>query len=436
MANLFGQTKIRKEERAMRRGRFLKGCVVFGICFLMFCIHAMAAEKVLKIGVQAPFTGPTAKGGEDMRAAAMMAMEKINYTVGDYKIELVWIDCQSDPAKGASAYAEAVERKGIQAGVINYHSSVAVALMDVCAHYKIHHAFSMGGTAVVNEKWRSNPEKYNYWGPKFWPDPATLVGGYSQCLNNAIEKGIFKPRNKLVAIYGEDTDWGRSEGKAFEKDFTNTGWKVVAQDYFLSTQTDFYQQMSKYKKAEVAVIAGTSSNVAAMSAFIKQAQEVGVKAVIIADGLGWIGDWYTVTGSASDYVLDMIPQLTTKQSKEWAEAIESRFKIKPSAAIAGISYDATNFFIKVLRHTLEKYGKLDKETIHNAFVEDVNTGKLTFTEKDGAIIMKEYRFNQQTMPDPVVGPGAYFFPVIQYKGGKADIVYPADWAVRAFEQPK
>ena len=37
------------------------------------------------------------------------------------------------------------------------------------------------------------------------------------------------------------------------------------------------------------------------------------------------------------------------------------------------------------------------------------------------------------MPDPVIGVDAFFFPVIQYKGGKGDIIYPADWAVRDFE---
>ena len=107
--------------------------------------------------------------------------------------------------------------------------------------------------------------------------------------------------------------------------------------------------------------------------------------------------------------------------------------MKPSPSAAGLCYDGANFFIKLLTRTLAKYGKLERETIHRVMVEEINTGKLTFSEKDGAIIMKEYRYNEQTMPDPVVGPNAYFFPVIQYKGGKGDIVFPADWAVRSFE---
>jgi branched-chain amino acid transport system substrate-binding protein len=417
----------------MRKGRFLLGLAVLVCVSLFFGIHGAAAETVLKVGIDGPFTGPSAQSGQEFIGSVKMAMEKINYKIGDYKLEIVWIDDQSDPAKATSAYAEAVERGGIQAASMNWNSSVAVALMDVAAQYKIPHFFGFGATEVVNEKWRANPQKYSYWGGKGWPIPAKLMKGYAECINNAIQKGIFKPANKLMAVYGEDTDWGRSAGGALKEEFTKSGWKLLSEDYFPITQTDFYQLLSKYKNAGVAVIAGTSSSAPVMSAFIKQSQEVGLKAMIVADGLGWIGDWYKLTGPASDYVLDMIPQLTTQKAKDWAKTYESRFNMKPSPSAAGLCYDGTNMFIKLLTRTLAKYGKLERETIHRTMVEEINTGKLTYSEKDGAIIMKEYRYTEQTMPDPVVARDGYYFPVIQYKGGQGDIVYPADWAVRSFQ---
>ena len=173
-----------------------------------------------------------------------------------------------------------------------------------------------------------------------------------------------------------------------------------------------------------------------MSAFIKQSQEIGLKALIVADGLGWAGDWYKLTGSASDYVLDMIPQLTTKEAKQWAVEFEKRFGMKPSPSAGGLSYDGMGLLIKLLQRTNEKYGELNKETIHKVMVEEVNTGKLTYSKADGAIIMNEYRYNMDTMPDPVVARDGYFFPVIQYKGGVGQIVYPKDWAEAEFMAPK
>ena len=416
----------------MRGKKLIVSIVMACFALTLFSGTALAA-KTLKVGVLGPFTGPSAKNGAEFKASVEMAMEKINYTVGDYKIEIVWIDSQSDPAKAASAYAEAVERKGIDCAMQNWHSSVAVAVMDVAAQYKIPHWFGFGATEVVNQKWKADPEKYNYWGGKGWPVPAKLALGYVECLENAIANGSYKPASKTVAIYGEDSDWGRSLGGALKGFFQDKGWKIVSEDYFPLTQTDFYPLLGKYRKEKVAVLAGTSTAAPTMTAFVKQAGEVGLKSVIIADGLGWMGDWYTMAGPASNGVLDMIPQLTTKEAQQWAADIKAKFGFNPSPSAGGLCYDGSNMFIKILNRTLEKYGKLDKETIHKVIVDEVQTGKLTFSKADGALIMNEYRYTADSVPDPVVAKDAYYFPVIQYTNGKGDIVFPDDWKVKDFQ---
>ena len=218
-------------------------------------------------------------------------------------------------------------------------------------------------------------------------------------------------------------------------EFEKKGWKVASKDYYPITQTDFYPLLGKYKKEDVAVIFSTSTAAPVTSAFIKQTREVGLKSLVIIDGLGWSGDWYKMAGAASDGVLDMIPQLTTQEAKDWAVEFEKRFGMKPSPSAGGLSYDGANFFIKLLKRTLEKTGELNKETIHQVMVDEMNTGKLTYSKADGAIIMNEYRYNMDTMPDPVVARDGYFFPVIQYKGGVGKIVYPEDWAEAEFMAP-
>ena len=90
---------------------------------------AAATSEVFKLGVDGPFSGPSALTGNEFKASVTMALEKINYQIGKYKIEPVWIDDQSDPAKGTQAYEQAVVQDKIQAGILNWNSSVAVALM-------------------------------------------------------------------------------------------------------------------------------------------------------------------------------------------------------------------------------------------------------------------------------------------------------------------
>lgn len=419
----------------MRTKQLIVSVVMVCLVLSLFAGTAMA-QKVLKVGVLGPFTGPAAQNGAEFKASVEMALEKINYTVGDYKLEIVWIDSQSDPAKAASAYAEAVERLGIDCAMQNWHSSVAVAAMDVAAQYKIPHWFGFGATEVVNEKWRSDPAKYSYWGGKGWPIPAKMALGYVELLESAIAAGSYKPKSKTVAIYGEDSDWGRSLGGALKGFFAEKGWTIVSEDYFPLTQTDFYPLLGKYKRGDVAVLAGTSTAAPTMTAFVKQAGEVGLESVIIADGLGWMGDWYTMAGPASNGVLDMIPQLTTPEAQQWAADIRAKYGFSPSPSAGGLCYDGTNMFIKILNRTLEKYGTLDKVTIHKTFVEEVHTGKLTFGKADGALIMNEYRYTPESVPDPVVAKDGYYFPVIQYTEGVGKIVFPEDWAEAAFAAPK
>ncbi len=407
-------------------------CVIIAVSLMLIFSTGALAATTFKLGVMGPFTGPSAKTGAEFKGSVKMAMENIDYKIGNYKIELVWIDSQSDPAKATSAYAEAVESKGVQVAMLNWHSSVAAAVMDLAAQYKVQHVFGMGAAEIVNEKYKSDPEKYSYWAAKGWPIPGDLIPGYVESVNAAVASGKFKPEKKIVAIYGEETDWGRSVGAAFKRGFEATGWKVLSEDYFPFTQTDFYPLLSKFKKGGAAVLAGTSTSAPSISAFIKQADEIGLQSVVIADGLGWNADWYKMTGNASNHVLDMIPRLTTKAAQEWAKEIKAKFGYNPSPSASGLSYDYANFFIKLAKRTLEKHGKLDKDSIHEVVLSELNTGKLTYGKADGALIMNEYKYTAKTVPDPIIAADGYFFPVLQYMNGESNIVYPDDWKTADF----
>jgi branched-chain amino acid transport system substrate-binding protein len=409
----------------MKQSRKITALVLVLLVALVFGAGSTtAAEKVVKVGVTSPLTGSYAMWGRDTKAAVEMAFDAIGYKIGDYKFELVWIDDQSDPAKATNAFSEAVERKGITVAFYDVNSSVSMALLDVVAQYKIPLFFPLGAADTINKKWLSDPQKYSYFGGKGWPMPQTLSMGYVECINNAVSKGLWKPASKKVAIYGEDTDWGRSLGGEMAKGFQKGGWEIVSQDYFPQTQVDFYPILSRYKEGKVSVVAGAIGSIAGMSAFIKQARELDLKAAIIGDQLGGFGDWYKMTGKDSDGVIDMVPQLTSPAAKKWAEAFKAKYGFEVSPSSTGQAWDYTNFFIKVARRVLEKYNNMDRESFYKVLVEEVNTGKLTFSDKDGALIQKLYKYTPESMPDPVVGPDYYFFPVLQYFEGKGYVIYP------------
>ncbi|HSJ57314.1 MAG TPA: ABC transporter substrate-binding protein [Anaerolineae bacterium] len=390
--------------------------------------RATPPEGVFRLGVLGPFTGPSASTGAEFRGAVTMAFDAAGWQIGGYTVEPVWIDSQSDPASAARAYERAVVEGGIEAAILNWHSDVALECMEVAADYQIPHIFPYGATEAVNAKFRADPERYGYWMNKGWPVPATLTRAYVEAIEDAIARGAWEPMDKTAAICAENTAWGRSFGRAIKQQLQDSGWRVVSEEYFDLDEVQFYALLYGLKARDVALVAATSTSMPSFAAFINQADEVGLESLIIGDGLGWAGEWHAVTGEASNYVVDQIPVWATGEGQEFAALFEERWGVAPSPSAAGLAYDGAGMFIEIARQALAEYGELSSETIYRWASENLQTGAWSYT---GGIVMEEYRYTPDTLPDPVVGQGYYLFPVQQYVDGQARIVYPPQWA----EQP-
>lgn len=394
-----------------------------------------AEEQVFKLGLLGPYSGPSAQTGSQFRAGATYALEEYDYQVGPYTIEPVWIDSQSDPANASQAYEQAVVQDGIQAGALNWHSSVAVSVMEVTAKHEVPHIFGFGATETVNEKFADDPEQYGYWMLKGWPTPGKLGLKYVDALEYYIDEGVYQPEEKTVAIYGEDTDWGRSFGTDLKNLFEEAGWEIVAEEYFPLDQTEFYPLLNRFNELNPALIAGTSTAPPSISAFINQADEVGLESLIIADGLGWV-DFCGLTGDSANNVMDQIASWSSDEGFAFAEEIEEQEGFTPSTSSAGLAHDGTAMFMEIAQAAYEESGELASESIYNFVKENVWTGEWTYTD---GLVMKEYKYTEETVPDPVVGPGFYTFPVLQYsyEDGKClgRSIYPVESAVQELTVP-
>jgi len=255
-----------------------------------------------------------------------------------------------------------------------------------------------------------------------------LTRAYVEAIEDAIARGAWEPMDKTAAICAENTAWGRSFGRAIKQQLQDSGWRVVSEEYFDLDEVQFYALLYGLKARDVALVAATSTSMPSFAAFINQADEVGLESLIIGDGLGWAGEWHAVTGEASNYVVDQIPVWATGEGQEFAALFEERWGVAPSPSAAGLAYDGAGMFIEIARQALAEYGELSSETIYRWAIENLQTGAWSYT---GGIVMEEYRYTPDTLPDPVVGQGYYLFPVQQYVDGQARIVYPPQWA----EQP-
>lgn len=389
---------------------------------VFLAVPVMAQEKVLRVGSLGPFTGPAARTGEEFKHAINMVFEEVGYKIGDYKIEFVWVDSESDAEKAARAYEQAIVKDKIDVGYGGWHSWVSLSCMEVAAKYKLPHFFAFGAGSEINDKYNADPEKYKYWVGKGWPTAYKLSIGYVDALEDAIARGIWKPAVKKAAVYGVDNDWGRNFGNAIGKQLTDAGWEIVSYDWVPLGETDFYPLLNKLKREKVALVVGTMSDPPSVSAFTKQTREVNLRSLVVADSLGWVGEWYELTGDFSDYIVDMIPQWTTEKSLAFKDAFTKKYGFEPGPSTAGLCYDTASFFRKVLETTLEKYGDLSTENLMRCAEEMVMVGELSLTE---GIMMKEYKYTKESFPDLLVGNDYYMFPVIQYLKGESSILWPA-----------
>ena len=375
--------------------------------------------KSLKIGYCLPLTGAYADFGNEVKDTTELYLKDINYKVGDITIVPVWIDTQGDPEAGTKAYEQAVVQDGIQMSMYCQFSSVAVAVMEVAAKYGIPHVCSTGATALVNEKWQSD-EKYHVW-LKAYPSPDKLSVAYAEVINEAVESGIWTPKQMKYFSFGEDTDWGRSFSAAVGDSFAAKGWEVVGEDYFKAGETDFYAMLNKVKASGATVLAGNINSAPSAAALLKQAREVNLEALIVVDALSEDGRFYEMAGAASDYALDSRAMYSGDEGKALEKRLTETYNYPSSPAGGCFTWDHMAWAMGLIELVASKNETVDSATIYKTIQEEVWTGKYV---RDDLYSVPCLKYSEANLPDPEVGTDAFIFPVMQFFGGEPKVVYP------------
>lgn len=404
------------------------------------------AANSLKIGFMAPFTGPASRTGDQFKRGIEMALEdakaageipvKVDGQTLD--VEPVWVDSQSSPEKAVKAVTDAVNR-GVKLMVTGWHSSVAMACMDAESALKIVHIGHQGESQYINFKINDDPEKYKGWF-KGWASPPVFAGLYGPPLMHFMEKGLWKPANKKAAVIVEDTDFGRGWGEALMVSLRTAGFDVMPYDVNAIDETEFTPIITKYKAAKVSVVASTQTGGVPMYNFVKQVNAMGLKALLLAHGLTWTGEWYQNTGKASDFALCMdSPYPISQEQKDWMKRFKDKYGIDAGIAPSGQPYDHTRLAIKALNDA----GTLKFEPLVTHIREKVKHKGVwqmydfaTYNDfwKD---FSEEGTLHQLSRNDVRTGNfmEGFFFPMVQMFGGKPKILWPLDLAEGEFTAP-
>ena len=435
-----------KDERAVRpagalgelsRRRLLEAAGA-GAATLALSRRAAAQDTgpVLKIGSMGPFTGPASRTGAEIKNGVMLALEdakaagEIPVVVDGKKrdVEVVWVDSELSPETGIKAYTDAITRQGIQFAMNGWHSSVAMAVSELTSTYKIVHVGDLGETQFLAEKMAKDPAKYKGWF-KGWPSPPVLAGLYGPPLKQFIGTGAWKPANMKAAILVEDTDFGRGWGEAAIKSLSEAGFEVEPYDVAALDETEFGPLLLKYRAKGVSLVGMTSTGSIAVANFTKQFRQQQIKALLIAHGLTWFSEWPQLTGDASDYAVAInSPYAISPEQKAWLDHYKQRFNTDPSIAAGGITYDYARLSIKAINQA----GTLDFDKLADTIRGMPYKG-----------VWNMYRWATEPgpnalAPNEVMTGGfmqGFFFPMAQFMGGKANVVFPTEYQTAPFATP-
>ena len=249
-----GQAQRRSNPRfvapasALSRRGFIEaagGAAAASAAFLLATTALGAAEGPLKIGSMGPFTGPASRTGDEIKNGVKLALEDakaegdLPLKIGGQErdVEIVYIDSQSSPEKAVKAVTDAISRQGVQFICNGWHSSVAMAVIDAEAPFKIVHIGHLGESQFVSEKINGDPQKYRGWF-KGWPAPPKLAGLYGAAAAALDRGGRLETKEHEGGDPGRDTDFGRGWGDAIIESLSKAGFEVLPYDVTSLEETE------------------------------------------------------------------------------------------------------------------------------------------------------------------------------------------------------
>jgi branched-chain amino acid transport system substrate-binding protein len=301
------------------KGTFGKAFVVVAaaLSLLMAASAGFAAETV-KVGVLLPLTGSQAKFGEIEKRSYEMAAEEINAKggVNGKKVELLFEDDTGKPDVGRSGVEKLISREKVPVITGGYSSSVTAAAAPVAQQFKVPFVICTGSADDVTEKgydyvFRINP-------------PASEYPNAIKSFLQGVAKDV-----KTVALLYENSAFGQSSSKSFEKDATELGLKIVVKEGYQAGAIDFIPILTKVKGANPDMIYMVSYVMDA-SLLMRQSKELRINPkMFVGGGAGFtLPEFAKSAGDASDGVYSAtlwVDTLPFPGAKEYAANFRKKY---------------------------------------------------------------------------------------------------------------
>ena len=311
-----------------------------------------AVSQEIKIGVAGPLTGPLAFLGQHIKWAGELATDEINQKGGVLGRKVVFLmqDSACRPADAVAAAEKLLSQDKVDAMLGDVCSGATIALMPVLEKAQRPLIVTVSTHPDITQRAGSGG---NQWVFRTVPHDAQIAAVVARQLKNV----------KSLAIVAEDTDYGRGAVKLL-KDQLPGEVKIVSEDYFKQTETDFLPVLTRIRASKPDAIGTYVLDQAALN-LMKQYIQFGMSVPLVGRPPLGSGVVAPVVSSGkfngSWTVYPYYDKYSSPQNDAFTKPFVERFKQPPHYAAYGV-YEG----VKVLADAILRAGSTDSKAVRDA----------------------------------------------------------------------
>jgi len=236
-----------------------------------FVVTPANAQETLKLGVVTVLSGQSAKAGESIVRGLAIAVDEINAKGGvlGKKLELVVRDDESNPAKGAVAARELVQREKVVAFFGGLDTPVSLAIVPFANQSKV----PFMGVWAAGTPITRNGAAENY---------VFRVSAVDELVDVAlVDYAIKKHAAKKPGMILINNPWGESNEKGLKAALEAKKLPYAAIEKFETNDVDVVPQLTRLKEAGSDVLF-LVANVAPSSQVVKSLDRMGWNVPIVS----------------------------------------------------------------------------------------------------------------------------------------------------------
>ena len=354
----------------------------------------VSMPEYINIGLVAPLSGGASDVGNDMKQAAVLAVEEINADGGVYveeygekiSLKLVEGDTQTSPTEGVTAVERLITNENVVVLVGGFSSGVTLA-NQVPAAGKVPYIITGASSSQVTRRTEIDTSYFFHY--------CSTTDDYSQPILqffvDELKPLVAADRDLKLALIYRDDAYGKGvieSSLAYIED-NSLPIELVAQEKYPTDETDFHAYLTKIAEAKPDAVYTVGFVKDTSSVYIQGQRDVGLNTVYMAvecnedpafyELLGEWGDGQLLESKFAPYAADY-----TELMGPYKEAYLAKWGEMPGMMGAD-TYDG----IYLAASAIERAGTLDRTQVRDA-IKQTNEPEMLILMEGGNIAFDEY----------------------------------------------